>query len=714
MAGLASFAGGFSGSTIGSAVVRLFLDSSQYEASLAKVKGETTAAAGGLSGTAKAASTAFIALGALAVVAIDHGIKATTEWASGVRSLIRVTGQSAESASALAGAAEHLGIGVDALNIGFGLLSKNIANGAPNLAKYGIAVKDTSGAMLPFDEILGRVQDKFGTLQPGAEQAAFAMNIFGRSGKALIPILQQGRDGLAALEAAARAAGLVMSQDDIDAAKALTLAQNDLSEAFKGASISLGKTFIPLATQLVDSLTKIVEVVSKIPEPVTHGVLAFVALTGAVAALLRVGGFFVSTWTKFATVLGLATKAETVAAAATLTNATTQEGLAAATTATTLTVEEQVIALQARNAALAAGGAATGFAASALAGGGLAALPAAGAANVVLPPDQQTAIALINNAPAAEPDPDGHVHSQLVDLAAASGLDAKATQLALDTHISYQSALALVNGTLTDTTAALTDTATQMENLGISTDAASRQFSSLAAISGQTSAEFQTAFTDAYTSAQDAALKANEAFDSTAAAEAAFATASQGAMDKAATAIAAFKASAVASLSQFTSDALTSLADTTNLTVDKVVASFNKAATATRQFGRDVLDISKSGGEAGKALAQQLLAMGPAAAGLASFIADASGKAKDRMIAAFGAGGTAADKAASKITDSIVGTLQVVQQLLEAIATRWGITLNLDDKAATAGVIALQNRLDGLHDKTVRVTVIERLVRQGL
>jgi hypothetical protein len=67
--------------------------------------------------------------------------------------------------------------------------------------------------------VLGNVIDKFGTLQPGAEQTAFAMNVFGRSGKDLIPILAKGRDGMAELEQKAADLGLVMSQDDVDASK---------------------------------------------------------------------------------------------------------------------------------------------------------------------------------------------------------------------------------------------------------------------------------------------------------------------------------------------------------------------------------------------------------------------------------------------------------------------------------------------------------------
>src|SRR5439155_977152 len=105
-----------------------------------------------------------------------------------------------ESASALAGAAAQLGIPVSQLTTGFGLLAKNIVNGSSGLTKYGIVTRDATGQILPFGTVLAAVTDKFQSLPTAADKAAFAQNVFGRSGKNLIPILQQGAAGLAELE----------------------------------------------------------------------------------------------------------------------------------------------------------------------------------------------------------------------------------------------------------------------------------------------------------------------------------------------------------------------------------------------------------------------------------------------------------------------------------------------------------------------------------
>lgn len=301
---MSSLLGGFAGlggGTIGRASVDLVLNASSYQGQLAAAEGETKAATGNMSkgfagfqqsvrSSFSGAQVAMVGFGAVAALAIGKAVSATTDWAAQVRSLQRVTGQTAESASALAGAGSLLGLDVTQLTTGFGLLEKNIVNASANLTKYGIATKDASGNVLPFDDVLAAVSDKFSTLQAGPEQAAFAMNVFGRSGKALIPILQQGSSGLADLEQRAKDAGLVMSGADVEAAKKLTIAQHELADAVKGAEIQIGTQFLPVLTRLAGDLTGLIEITAKIPGPVKAGALAFIALNGALVAIRGVWG----------------------------------------------------------------------------------------------------------------------------------------------------------------------------------------------------------------------------------------------------------------------------------------------------------------------------------------------------------------------------------------------------------------------------------------
>ncbi len=228
---------------------------------------------------------AFLAIGTAAVAGITKGIAATQQWAADTRSLQRITGDTAESASALLGASDLLGISTTTLGTAFGTLSKNVVTGSASLAKYNIDTQDAQGNTLPFDDLLGAVIDKFQTLPAGAQQTAFAYAAFGKAGKDLIPILQKGRAGMAELEAKAKDLGVVMSQDDVDASKALSGAQRELGLAIKGAFISIGQLFIPALTKLVHVATDAVAWFTKLPDPIKEIGIGAALAAGAVGVL---------------------------------------------------------------------------------------------------------------------------------------------------------------------------------------------------------------------------------------------------------------------------------------------------------------------------------------------------------------------------------------------------------------------------------------------
>ncbi|MDP9301845.1 MAG: hypothetical protein M3P43_13285 [Actinomycetota bacterium] len=246
----------------------------------------------------RVAGAAAIVLGAAAATSLIKSVQATQEWANEVRTLQKVTGQTAEQASGLAAVAGEFGISIDKLNVGFGIFGKNIINSATGLNKYGLATRDAQGNLLPFDVLLGEAADKFVSFGKGIEGTAFAMNVFGRSGRNLIPLLALGAQGLADMEAHAKAMGLVLSQDDVNASRALTIAQAQLSESIKGVEVSIGTQLIPSATKMFQLLASGVQVLSGLPQGFLATVLGVTALTGAFAALFAVGKFFTSTWTK--------------------------------------------------------------------------------------------------------------------------------------------------------------------------------------------------------------------------------------------------------------------------------------------------------------------------------------------------------------------------------------------------------------------------------
>ena len=190
----------------------------------------------------------------------------------------RLLGGSIEEASLLRGVAKLSGQDIDAFAKSMGLFSKQIVNNGDAFADLGISVTDANGAIRPTQDLLKQTADVFAAMPAGAEETALAMKLFGKSGADLLPFLNKGSAGIAELEAKTRDLGMTMSQADADGLKKFTAATREMDLAVEGSKATLGKSLMPVMTELKTAA-------AAIAIPLTQAVTpAFVAL-GDVAVL---------------------------------------------------------------------------------------------------------------------------------------------------------------------------------------------------------------------------------------------------------------------------------------------------------------------------------------------------------------------------------------------------------------------------------------------
>ncbi len=219
-------------------------------------------------------STALIAggaavMGAAVLKFAKDAVGAFQDTGEETRKLQIITGASAQSMSGLIAAGEELGVGYDSLVKSLGIFSKKIASSKDTMADFGIAARDTQGNMLPMDTLLGETADKFAAMPDGIEKTALSMKLFGKSGKDMIPLLDEGSAGLQKLKDKAAALGLVMSQQDVDAAHKLTIANRELNEAFKGLEVRVGSKIVPVLATLAQGAVKAEEGLNAVFSPKT-------------------------------------------------------------------------------------------------------------------------------------------------------------------------------------------------------------------------------------------------------------------------------------------------------------------------------------------------------------------------------------------------------------------------------------------------------------
>jgi hypothetical protein len=243
--------------------------SSQIQSANAKTA-ESAAKVGGSSGgiatlaknlvtAAAAAASTYVSFRLL-----ESSLETTQKLGDQVHELGLRFGITAEQGSRLIFTADQLGVGGDALSRGLGILSRNMLQvqetedgminaGTPAakvLSSLGINALDSGGKIRPLNDILNDLADVFQKNLSAEQRNGVAMQLFGRSGAELIPILMQGRDGLKAWADQSDRLGNTLSQKQVDDIHQYTLAQKEFQAVIKGIEIEVATGVMPTLTEL--------------------------------------------------------------------------------------------------------------------------------------------------------------------------------------------------------------------------------------------------------------------------------------------------------------------------------------------------------------------------------------------------------------------------------------------------------------------------------
>lgn len=167
--------------------------------------------------------------------------------------LSRLTGLPIESASRLRFALSETGVDAEAAGKGLGIFEKNLVSGVAEkaLTGLGLATKDSSGHLKSMQDLLPGVADKFKGMPDGPEKTALAMKLFGKSGADMIPFLNRGSEGIAALNAESDKYGLTISGPMADSIKKAKESQKDWDASMQGLSVTAGAVLLPVLTNVL-------------------------------------------------------------------------------------------------------------------------------------------------------------------------------------------------------------------------------------------------------------------------------------------------------------------------------------------------------------------------------------------------------------------------------------------------------------------------------
>jgi len=212
----------------------------------------------GLKGVAGSLAGVLGGLGAgLSLAGLAASIKSAVDQADNMGKLAQKTGVAVEELSKLDYAAKLSDVSQEQLAAGLQKLSRNMveaADGTGAAADAFAALKLDPAQFSSADQALKAISDKFATLPDGANKTALAMQLFGKAGAELIPLLNSGSEGLKKMGDEAERFGIVINSKTAQAAEQFNDNMTRLSELSRSVGISLGNTFLPAMNQVGEAM----------------------------------------------------------------------------------------------------------------------------------------------------------------------------------------------------------------------------------------------------------------------------------------------------------------------------------------------------------------------------------------------------------------------------------------------------------------------------
>ncbi len=191
--------------------------------------------------------------GAFSVAAFSVWIKTAINAADVMSDISQRTGVAVKDLAGLQMAFKYGGTSAEAMQAGMVKLSVAVAGGNDALKAMGVQTKNTDGTLKSTRQILGEVADRFADYEDGAAKTALAVQVFGKSGAELLPVLNAGSKGLDEFDAMARKLGLTIDSETAEQAGRFNDLLDLMGDSFSGIATQVGAKILPTLVKLADS-----------------------------------------------------------------------------------------------------------------------------------------------------------------------------------------------------------------------------------------------------------------------------------------------------------------------------------------------------------------------------------------------------------------------------------------------------------------------------
>jgi hypothetical protein len=195
--------------------------------------------------------------GVFAVGALVEFTREAINTAAALDILSKQTGLAIQTLAGLRGQAIANGVPFEELTASLGIFSQRIfmavqQGGTMNrvFRDLAISIVDANGNLRSNDAILSDVADRFSKMADGAQKSAAAAELFGRAGRQLIPILNEGAEGMSRM----REEGGGITPELVANAVTFKRSVAELKEEFEGIFFVIANQILPKLKEMTDNI----------------------------------------------------------------------------------------------------------------------------------------------------------------------------------------------------------------------------------------------------------------------------------------------------------------------------------------------------------------------------------------------------------------------------------------------------------------------------
>ena len=240
---------------------------------------------GGAAKVVGAISTAAIALGG----AFVKGAMDVSDYGSEVNDMSQKLNMSAKGFQEWRYILGQSGVDIGVLQGGMKKLSESAVAGSDSFKTLGISQEQL--ATLSTEELFNTTIAQLSEMEAGNERTALAADLFGRSATELLPILNEGADGIEAMRKQAEDYGLVMSDEAVAASDAFGDSVSLMKQTLTGLKNRMMADFLPALTQVTDGLALLFTGDTSGLDGINKGISQFVdKIAQAIPQIISIGG----------------------------------------------------------------------------------------------------------------------------------------------------------------------------------------------------------------------------------------------------------------------------------------------------------------------------------------------------------------------------------------------------------------------------------------